>query len=198
MRKISAWLVPLALMTLIAVACSPPTGAERVAEMRGRYTAEVRNFVPREVPLVSEGSEAGAEGAEAEGEPDDAAAEDAAMDDGEGIEEETIVPTRTDVLLDILIRNENRENLPGLTLDVVLLPAGGDEEMTESDLLAAAERSWRIYVDSSTIGRGPGTSVTHTLEDVPGFEEGDRFAAFVRHPVPAGERGEYREFAEAG
>lgn len=197
MRKSSVWLLPFALLALLAAACSPPSAAERVAEMRGRYTAEVRNFVPREVPIVPAGME-GMEGTD-ESDTEDAATDATATDGegGEGIEEETIVPMRTNILLDILIRNENRENLPGLTLDVVQLPAGANEELAESELLAAAKATWRIYVDTSTIGRGPGTSISHTLQDVSGFTSGDRFATFVRTPVPEGQRGEYREFAEA-
>jgi len=195
--KTSAWLPPAAVAVALALSCAQPSPEERVAEMRGNYDAELQNFVVREVPMP--GAEPPA-GETAAAPPEPAAAEPAEAGE-EGIEE--TVPVQQNIVLDILIRNQNKDaNLPGLTLEVAQVGAGGpgpDEPLTWDELLASPHRkaSWRIYVDTSTIGRGPGTSVTHTLEDVEGYEPGDGFVVTVRDAVPPGERGEYREFAEA-
>jgi hypothetical protein len=199
-RKTSRWLPAAPLTAALAVAliagCARQTPAERVAELRGKYTAELKNFVVREVPPP--GSEApAAEGGEAAAEPA-AATEPAAGEAGEAAIE-TAVPLQTDVLLDVLIRHDNQENLPGLTLEVVQMAEGGPSEATWEEILASPQRkaTWRIWVDTSAIGRGQGASVTYLLEDVAGYAPGDRFVVAVRHPVPEAERGEYREFSEA-
>jgi hypothetical protein len=199
-RKTSRWLPAAPLTAALAVAliagCARQTPAERVAELRGKYTAELKNFVVREVPPP--GSEApAAEGGEAAAEAA-AATEPAAGEAGEAALE-TAVPLQTDVLLDVLIRHDNQENLPGLTLEVVQMAEGGPSEATWEEILASPQRkaTWRIWVDTSAIGRGQGASVTYLLEDVAGYAPGDRFVVAVRHPVPEAERGEYREFSEA-
>jgi hypothetical protein len=177
-----------ALLTSPFAGCAQPTPEERVAAMRGLYTATLQNFVVRDTPqpvaevtLVEPAEAAGEEGAEP----------------GEAILEP--VPVATKIVLDVLIRNENRENLPGLTLEVAQMAEGGPEQGTWDEIVASPQHkaSWRIWVDTSSIGRGPGTSVTHLLENVEGYAPGDRFVVTVRHPVPPGERGDYREFAEA-
>jgi hypothetical protein len=194
-RKTSAWLLATALLAGLAGGCAQPTPEERVAEMRGRYTAELQNFVVREEPLP--GAETMAEGMTEAGE-EAAAGEDAGGEDGM---EEMAAPVQTSIVLDVLIRNENQQNLPGLTLEVAQVAEGGPkgDEATWEQVVASPQTkaTWRIYIDTATIGRGPGTSVTHKLQYVEGYEPGDGFVVTVRHPVPAGDRGEYREFAEA-
>lgn len=198
MRKTSVLSLTLALavaVTLLAGACAQPTPEERVAELRGNYEATLQNFVVREEPLIDmapEGEEAMAEEAPAEPAPgSDEPAE------GEEIVEE--VPVRQDVTLDILLRHSNHENLPGVTVEVAQMGEGAADEMSWEEVEASPHRkaSWRVYLDTSTIGRGQGNSVVHTLEDVDGVEPGDKFVVTVRKPVPPGERGDYREFAEA-
>lgn len=206
MRKTSArMLATLTLAGLAAVVgagCAEPTPEERVAEMRGRYSAELQNFVVNEVPLP--GSEVTAHGVDgAEGV--DPVAEEAEGEDGmngmDGMDgmEEMDVPVQTDVVLDVLIRNGNHELLPGVTLDVAQVGEGGPEEASWDEIVASprTKQTWRIWVDTSTIGRGPGTSVTYRLEDVEDYQPDDRFVVTVREPVPAAERGDYREYAEA-
>lgn len=197
MRKISVLsrtLVPAVAVALLAGACAQPTPEERVAELRVNYEATLQNFVVREEPLIGdvpegempEGEEAMAEEAPAAG-----------ADEGEEIIEE--VPVRQDVVLDILVRHSNHDNLPGLTVEVAQLGEGAADEMSWEEIEASPERkaTWRVYLDTSEIGRGQGNSVVHTLEDADGVEPGDKFVVTVRKPVPAGERGDYREFAEA-
>lgn len=184
MQKTPIWLLPAAVAAVLAGACSQPTPEERVAEMRANYEATLQNFVVREEPMPGAEPLAEDAGAVENGEAEAAAEEDAAGAEGEdGFEE--LVPVQQNIVLDILIRNENKENLPGLTLDVEQVDSGKQ-----------AKQHWHVWVDTSTIGRGPGTSITHTLEDVD-YEAGDGFNVSVRAPVPPGERGDYREFAEA-
>ena len=193
MRKTSAGLLATALfaaalLTSPFAGCAQPTAEERVAAMRGLYTATLQNFVVRDTPQpVAE---------EPAGEPAEAAGEE--VEGAAGAIEEP-VPIATKIVLDLLIRNENKENLPGLTLEVAQMAEGGPEQGTWDEIVASPQHkaSWRIWVDTSSIGRGPGTSVTHLLENVEGYAPGDRFVVTVRHPVPPGERGDYREFAEA-
>lgn len=193
MRKTSAGLLATALfaaalLTSPFAGCAQPTPEERVAAMRGLYTATLQNFVVRDTPQpVAEVTLV---------EPAEAAGEE--VEGAEGAIEEP-VPVTTKIVLDLLIRNENKENLPGLTLEVAQMAEGGPEQGTWDEIVASPQHkaSWRIWVDTSSIGRGPGTSVTHLLENVEGYAPGDRFVVTVRHPVPPGERGDYREFAEA-
>jgi len=51
---------------------------------------------------------------------------------------------------------------------------------------------YRIWVDGSGLGSGE-KRLSYRLEDVP-YQEGDRFVASVRTPVPAAERSLYKEF----
>lgn len=182
---------------LLGAACAQPTPEERVAALRSNYEATLQNFVIREEPLVDplavaepalEGEEAAAEEAPAEG-------EEAAP--GEELVEE--VPVRQDVVLDILVRHSNHENLPGLTVEVAQLGEGAPEQMTWEEIEGSAHRkaTWRVYLDTAAIGRGQGNSVVHRLEDLDDVAPGDRFVVVVRDPVPPGERGDYREFSEA-
>ena len=91
----------------------------------------------------------------------------------------------SDVVLDIVIKNQNDSQLPGLTLDVSQAGAEGAEK-----------GHWRAWVDSSKIGRGPGTQVSYTLRGVD-YQQGDGFHVEVRNPVPPADRGDYREFSAA-
>jgi hypothetical protein len=91
-----------------------------------------------------------------------------------------------DVLLDILIQSRADERLAGLTLDVTQV----DKEKREKG-------RYRIWVDTSGVGKGRGESVFHRLQDID-YQEGDGFHVEVRHPVPLAERGLYREFGEGG
>jgi len=88
---------------------------------------------------------------------------------------------RSQVILDVLLAGEASPPLPGLTLDVSMAGPDGREK---------AHR--RVYVDSSTVGRG-GQQVALTFDDLP-YAPGDGFWVEVRSAVPPAERSEYREF----
>ena len=113
-------------------------------------------------------------------------AEEAAEGDAEMAEPMEIEPVNPDILLDILIQHDSPELLPGVTVDISLADAAGTEKA-----------SWKVYFDTSTVKKANVTQYTHVLTDVP-YEEGDGFFAELRHPVPAAERGEYKEFASGG
>jgi hypothetical protein len=196
-RTLQLALVAAALpaVALLGAGCAQPTPEERVAELRSSYEATLQNFVIRETPLVDPLIDA-----EPALEGEEAAAEEAPAEGGEtALGEELIeeVPVRQDVMLDILVRHDNHENLPGLTVEVAQLGEGASEQMSWEEVEAGAKATWRIYLDTAAIGRGQGNSVVHTLEDLDDVTPGDRFVVVVRDPVPPGERGDYREFSEA-
>lgn len=92
------------------------------------------------------------------------------------------------VLLDVLVRyqpGDSGEPLPGVTLDV---------SHTGPDRQEKGRR--QVWVDTSKIAPGPGSQVTLTLDGLD-VRPGDRFRVEVRKPIPAGERGDYREFPDA-
>jgi hypothetical protein len=163
-------------------ACSEPTPEERVAQTRARYEATLNGFVVQQQPIASPPPPV--EGSPATGD-DDASLEETA--DVEGSEETAEIPIdlSQDVLLDIVIRQDSFEKLDGITVDITM--ADGEREL----------QVWRVWFDTSGIEKGPGVQYSHTLENVD-YQPGYGFSAEVRHPVPAEERGEYKEFADLG
>jgi hypothetical protein len=183
-------LIPL-LLALAACAGEPEDPAERVAEARAGYTARLNSYAVDQVPLEpvpapTVGPPGGADPGAAVGEGAAGEAGAAGEPLGETAEAEAPVevPLRQDVILDILVSREGHEALPGITVDV-----------TQADAQDNEKASWKVYLDTSDLSRGPGVQMVHRLEDVD-FEEGDRFFVEVRHPIPAAERGEYRELRE--
>ncbi|MDX1503443.1 MAG: hypothetical protein R3325_13870 [Thermoanaerobaculia bacterium] len=175
--------VLLAVATLTVVACAPKTPEERISQARGRYTARLNAFIVQETPVEPEPVAAEGEGGEAPAEP--VAVTDEAGEEGEAMEEAP-VETRTDVELDLLVQHDLDTALPGITLDVTMASPDGTEKA-----------SWKIYVETAGLPKANQKQVSYILEDVD-YQEGDGFAAEIRHPVPPEERGEYREFAAAG
>jgi hypothetical protein len=192
--------LPLLVAAALAVtlaACDPVPPAERVADLRNDYEAQLNSFNVIETPMVEEsGMEVGdgtamgeeatadeaAEGAVMEGGADAAAAGDVPA--GGGVVEE--MPMRQDVMLDVVLRKvSGDERLPGLTLDVHQV----DAQQTD-------KANYRIWVDTAGLNKGSRQAVSYVLEDVD-FTEGDAFAVEVRPNVPEPVRGQYREFEEA-
>ena len=190
-----ATLAAIAIVTLAA--CAAQTPEERVVALRADYEASLNSFQVLEVPLepvaattddmaaevdeTTDGS-AGATPPEAEEE----AAEEKIAEE-ETAEEETMaapVAVRQDVLLDIVVRHRSDDRLPGLTLDV-----------EQVDAAEQPKASYRVYLDTSTLGPGSERAVSHRLEDVD-VTTGDGFHVEVRQAIPPEERSEYREFSE--
>ena len=197
--------VPLALLSLAAgllavAACRPSDPIERIAEARAGYVAELTGFYAKQVELapgaedvlpMEEGAAAGdATVAAPVGEEERAAgagseAAEAEGAEGEPRDGETVeVPTRTDLVLDVIVSRQGSEQLQGLTLDITLV----DASQAEKD-------HWLWWVDTSGMPKGDQRQFSHTLEDVD-YVDGDGLLVEVRDPVPAQMRGEYREFRE--
>lgn len=187
----------VAALTALA-ACEPSDPMERIAEARTGYTAELTGFYAKEVEVAPEGEdllmmEGGAEAAAAEEvgeeevapEPPEAGGEEGQEGEGADGEEATIeVPTRTDLVLDVIVSREGSLELPGLTLDISLVSA----DQTEKD-------HWLWWVETEGMPKGDKRQFSHTLEDVD-YEEGDGLLVEIRDPVPPAERVDYREFRE--
>lgn len=167
-------------VALLLTACGGRSPEEKVAWLRGMYSAELKGFImqrepaPEPEPVPEEG--VGAEAAPVE----------EMVGEGEVAEPVEAEPATHNILLDILIKHDSPELLPGITVDLVMVDASETEKA-----------SWKVYFDTSTVKKGNPTQYTHVLEDVP-YVEGDGFAAEIRHPVPVEERGDYREFSSAG
>jgi len=183
-RRVSSMVVALALcltlMTLVGCSDLPPE--ERVSRARARYEASVNGFVVLQQPIVSaelppsEPAEEGVEGASDEGTSDVESSEEIV---------EAPIDLSQDVLLDIVIRHDAFETLDGITVDITM--ADGEREL----------QVWRVWFDTSGIGKGPGVQFSHTLESVD-YQPGYGFGAEIRLPVPPEDRSEYREYADLG
>lgn len=177
--------IPVLALAVLAVAfgCAKKSPLEQMMENRSRYTAELNEsgFILEETPLVAE--VAGGD-SELEAEPQ---ATSAGEDEGEGemLEPEPI-PVEQKVHLDILLRHDSYEKLPGVTVDISMVDTGLNEK-----------GHWRVWLDTSNIERANLTQFSHTLENID-YVEGDAFSVEVRHPIPEAERGDYKEFADFG
>ncbi|HVR28770.1 MAG TPA: hypothetical protein VMS86_04485 [Thermoanaerobaculia bacterium] len=176
----------LAFLLLAAQACGPQLTPEEKTELiRSQYTAELKSLTVKQDPLSvmdDETSEAVADAtaAEAEGASPAAAAE---LDPAADAEPAAAAPpVRSDAILDILLSTTSQQYLPGVTLDL---------EHVDAARRVKDRRS--LWVDTSSLGRGPGIQITHVLENVD-WEEGDGFFVEVRTPIPPEERADYREF----
>jgi hypothetical protein len=162
---------------VLVLACGPKSPEEKVAGLRASYSARLNGFLIEEEPILPEvpaTEETLAPEAEA-GEVADA---------GEEVEVVMMeVPVKQLVRLDILIQHRSEERLPGVTVDISMADPAGQEK-----------GHWRVWFDTADVPEATVTQFTHILEEV-GYEEGDGFFVEVRHPVPAAERGDYREFA---
>jgi hypothetical protein len=196
-NRLSRWslLVPVTLLLPLALACQRASGPERVEELRSHYEVRLNGFVVRDAPLGAPLAAAipdpdatpwpavAEPGAPAAPGPADVAG--TAPGEAEApffVEGEDLPPSPRDVVLDLLVHHRAPENLPGITVDVS--QAGPDE---------VEKAHFRIWVPTARISRGQNAQVSHVLEGVD-FAPGDRFAVEVVSPVPADQRGEYREF----
>jgi hypothetical protein len=159
------------IMTLSA--CSPASPEEQIAQLRSRYEARVNGFYVTAEPLVVEAM------VEPEASEEETAGEDAV--EGEDVEEPEMVVSQN-AHLDLIVQHDADEMLPGITVEISMVDSAQQEK-----------GRWQLWVDTSGLRKANQLQLTHVLEDVP-YVEGDGFAAEVRVPVPAAERGNYREF----
>ena len=183
MLKIGGIRVLVTLIAAVAVlgACQQATPEEKVASLRAYYSANANGFVVEEVPVVAETVE-GEETLAADGEGE-ADAEDAEV--GEEMAAEPI-PVTQKVYLDFIVQHDASEKLPGITVDITMV----DAQETE-------KHRWLHWVDTSNLAKATQIQLTYVIEDSD-YVEGDMFSVEVRTPVPAAERGDYREFSVGG
>lgn len=169
--------VCLCFVTLAGLGgCRQLSPDEKVEELRSRYTARINEggFFLRDVPIEPI-------------EPvDPEQFEVAGGDETEGsvFGDVPVAPaTRQELLLDIIVQHDSDETLPGITVDLEMSDASGK-----------VKKRWRKWVETEGLPKANQKQVTETLIDV-GYEEGDRFNAEVRSPIPPEEKSEYREFA---
>ncbi len=180
-----------ALVVLAALACGQPKShEEQVAELRSEYTAELNGFAIKQQPTAeapegemaqegmgsAEGSQTGAQGPATQG--------------GETVQAGDLSvpaspPVHQSAILDLLVSRKGRQGLDHLTVDI------GQEDRQGHE-----KAHWRAYLDVSSVLPGSGTQISYTLDDID-YQQGDKLYAEVRQPVPAPERGEYREFEES-
>jgi len=146
---------------------------ERTAKLRSRYQARVNGFYVTAEPLVVEAM------VEPEGSEEEAAGEDA-VEGEEAAEQEMVLSQNAH--LDLIVQHDANEMLAGITVEIFMVD-GAEQE----------KGRWQLWVDTSRLRKANQMQLTHVLEDVP-YVEGDGFAAEVRIPIPAAERGDYREF----
>jgi len=160
----------IVLSTLVFFGCSETDPQEKVAKLRTRYSAKPTGLIVRQQPLE---------------EPDLDADQTHADPETDVVVLDSPTPLRQDILLDVLVRYDASERLPGITLEIGILdPAGNVKD------------SMRRYVDTAALGRGPGSQFQIILEDVD-YIDGDQFTVEIRHPIPLEERDEYQEFSLA-
>ena len=177
-------LAALACAVALLVACAPDDPVERVADLRAGYVVEVNpsglvaNPNYPEPEIVDEEMMEGDESEDADAQTPDETIDEA----GDEMIAEEMEPESYDIVLDLLIKNDNRETLPELTVDIIHL----DATQTEKGRLLVA-------FDVADILPGASSQFSHELKGIP-YEEGDMFTAEVCTPVPPEERGEYPEF----
>jgi hypothetical protein len=198
-RQPIALFVALALAAggLLLAACGPTDPVERIAEARAGYGADLTGFYAKQVeivpasedPLLGEGA-TGDEAATEDEVAEEPIGEESGVDEegaGEGEVEVLVeVPTRTDLVLDVIVSRVGSTELPGLTLDITLV---------DSD--QAEKGHWLWWVETAGMPKGDQRQFSHVLEDVD-YADGDGLLVEVREPVPPAERGDYREFRAGG
>jgi len=166
------------LAGMVAAGCAPKSHADKVAKLRGHYSARLNGFLLEEEPVITEVPELEAVEIIDEGVVD-------GVEPGEPVAEMAAIELREKVRLDVLIQHRSDEKLPGVTVDISMVDSAEREK-----------GHWRVWFDTSELAEATVTQFTHVLEEV-GYEEGDGFFVEVRHPIPVEERGDYREFSQA-
>lgn len=174
------------------IACAPTDPMAKIAAARDDYEAQLSSWIirpPAPPEIDTESEEAGSvEGAMApaaeEGEGEEGEGEEG---EGEMLDEpEPVDPRSQVVLFDIIVLYSGSDPLPGITVDISHVGADGAEKAVR-----------RHYLEVPTIRRGSTEQVAVELD---GWDlaDGDSFAIDVRQGLSEAERGEYREFQNAG
>lgn len=168
------WLLAISALMMLP-ACEPNyTGAAKVDYQRSQYGVELTSFTIREFvePQAEPTEEADA----------DVEADTEAEPIGEEGTEDALPVVRQDAYIDLLVRTDAKELLPGLTVDIYHQGSDGSEKGV-----------YKQYIDTSGVVRAGAAQVGIVIEGVD-YAEGDGFAVQIVNPVPEGERSQYREF----
>jgi len=174
-------LVFIVICTLSLGACAGKSELDRVADARGTYRATLNSFFVKEVAPVDEVADVPAEGEEA------AEGDEPVSEDAETVPE----PVRQDAVLDVIVQHDTTSPLAGLTLDIEMVEIVRDAAGAVTDEIQRAQ--WLYWVDTEGLQKANQRPYSVVFEDVD-YEEGFAFFVEVRHPVPASDRGDYREF----
>ena len=202
MRQISQLITCclVAFVFLVAAGCGPNSPEDQVAATRAQYTVRLESFTAEqpepepvmEEEVVAEEGEAAATATASAVESAMVAEEAVAGEEGageEGMDEEEVVesgPRPTDVILHLLVRFGGDEALPGITVEV-----------TQADPFGKEKEPTLHWVETAGMGKSDVQQVDLRLEGIE-YEDGDGFSVLLRQTVPAEDRAQYREFAEAG
>lgn len=172
------WVAVAVVAVLMLAGCASKSPEEKVAQNRTRYTAELNGFFVRQEPVAPAMMD------------EEMAAEEAAEMTAAGDEGAEMAPPEAepvslmqDVTLDILVRHDTFDKLPGITIDISMQDAAGQDK-----------GHWTMWADTANLEKGNQLQLTEVLEDVP-YEEGDGFFVQIRTPIPPDERGDYPEFS---
>jgi hypothetical protein len=201
-RTVQTLAFSLLAAVLLLAGCAQKSPEERVAETRAEYTVRLNAFLPQEPeveePAAGEGEEMAGEdeemaeeGEEMAGEGEEAMAADEMEGGdeemaGEGEEMAAEGPHTAEILFDLIVQFEGDEALPGITVDI-----------SHADPFEQEKAVYHHWIETGDMIKGE-TKQESFVMAIPDFETGDVFSVDLRSYVPPEERGEYREFAEAG
>jgi hypothetical protein len=141
-------------------ACASQTPQERIAALRSHYKVDLNGFLIKETPLgdtaaapAEPGAEPAAEPAAEPGAEPGAAPAPAGTGEAGGEAEAAAPPAvRTDLLLDLVVQHDTRDQLPGITVDV-----------TEVDAQQREKAHWRVWIDTAGLPQATQKQVSHTV-----------------------------------
>ncbi len=189
------------LFVLTLPGCGPSSPEAQVTATRAQYTVRLESFSVKEPvmeeavmaePAMEEASEM-AEVAAVAVAAEAAAAEAEEGEEGEGGEmgademdlEEASGPQPKDIVLHLLVRFNGDTALPGITVEV-----------TQQDPFGKEKEPTLEWIDTAGMSKSDVKQVDLVLEGLE-YEDGDGFSVLLSQAVPAEERGQYREYAEA-
>ena len=192
--RIATFASAVALIFLLT-GCGPKSPEQQVADTRAQYVVQLNTWAPRE-PVVEEVAEEPAAEDAAEGDTgtestvEEAAGGDQGSDDQGSDDQEMAMeiagPRPMTIFFDLIVRFDGDEALPGITVDV-----------THADPFEQEKGAYRQWIDTAGMAKRDTRQISFVLEGIE-FEDGDTFSVLLRAHVPLEERGDYREFVEAG
>lgn len=103
--------------------------------------------------------------------------------EGETMSEPAAGPSPATILIDLIVRFDGSEPLPGITVDIA-----------QADPFEKTKASYRHWIETAGMFKRDTRQISFDLE-VEDFQVGDVFSVVLESHVAAEDRGEYREFA---